>query len=343
MNRWSFIAGVARNLAAAALTLLGLLIVTFVIGRMLPIDPVLAAVGDRAPADVIAKARAEMGLDLPFYRQFWIYAGHAVHGDFGESVLTAQPVLSDIKRVFPATLELATSATLLGVLLGVPLGVAAAVWRGRWPDHLARIFGLIGYSVPVFWLGLMGLLLFYARLGWTGGPGRLDIYHEGLIAPVTDSILIDSLLAGNGAVFADALRHLVLPASILAFFLLAYLSRMTRSFMIDALAREYITTARIKGLSEFRVVWVHAFGNILVPLVTVVALAYGGLLEGSVLTETVFAWPGLGLYITHSLLSADMNAVLGGTLVVGSVFILLNLLAELLYPALDPRLRRTQR
>ena len=340
MSPSSFIANAARSFLAAVLTLLGLLIVTFVVGRMLPIDPVLAAVGDRAPAEVIAKARAEMGLDLPLYRQFWIYTSNTLHGDFGESVLTARPVLSDIERVFPATLELATTATVLGVLLGIPLGVGAAVWRDRWPDHVARVFGLIGYSVPVFWLGLMGLLLFYARLGWTGGPGRLDIYHEGLIPAVTGSILIDSLLAENGAVFTDALRHVVLPASILAFFLLAYLSRMTRSFMIGALAREYITTARIKGVSEFRVVWVHAFGNILVPLTTVIALAYGGLLEGSVLTETVFAWPGLGLYITHSLLSADMNAVLGGTLVVGCVFILLNFLAELLYPVFDPRLRR---
>jgi peptide/nickel transport system permease protein len=164
-----------------------------------------------------------------------------------------------------------------------------------------------------------------------------------VVAPVTGAILIDSLIAGNLEVFENALSHLVLPAAILGLFSLAYLSRMTRSFMIDALARDYITTARIKGLSEARVIWVHAFGNILVPLVTVIALSYGGLLEGSVLTETVFAWPGLGLYITHSLLSADMNAVLGGTFVVGAVFVGLNLIAETLYPAFDPRARRNLR
>jgi len=328
-----------RNLAAAAATLLGLLVVTFVIGRLLPIDPVLAAVGDRASADVIAQARAEMGLDLPLYRQFGIYLAQAVRGDFGQSVLTAQPVIADIARVFPATLELATAAMLIGLLLGVPMGVAGAVWRGRWPDHLVRIVGLVGYSVPIFWLGLMGLLIFYAKLGWVGGPGRIDVYYDGAVPPISGALLIDSLIAGNITVFVNAFRHLVLPASTLGLFSLAYLSRMTRGFMIEQLSGEYITAARIKGLSELRVVWVHAFGNILVPLVTVIALGYGSLLEGSVLTETVFSWPGLGLYITHSLLSADMNAVLGGTLVVGAVFVGLNLFAEMLYPVFDPRAR----
>lgn len=328
-----------RNLAAAAATLLGLLVVTFVIGRLLPIDPVLAVVGDRASAEVIAQTRAEMGLDLPLYRQFGIYVGHALRGDFGQSVLTAQPVLADIARVFPATLELATAAMLLGLLLGLPMGVAGAVWRGRWPDHVVRVVGLIGYSVPIFWLGLIGLLVVYAKLGWVAGPGRLDVYFEGAVPPVTGSLLFDSLIAGNLTVFVNALRHLALPACVLGLYSLAYLSRMTRGFMIDQLTAEYVTAARIKGLSELRVVWVHAFGNILVPLVTVIALGYGSLLEGSVLTETVFSWPGLGLYITHSLLSADMNAVLGGTLVVGAVFVGLNLLAEMLYPVLDPRAR----
>jgi peptide/nickel transport system permease protein len=333
---------VLRNLAAATATLFGLLIVTFAIGRVLPIDPVLAAVGDRAPADVVARVRAEMGLDLPLYRQFFAYAGQVARGDLGQSVLTSHPVVSDIARVFPATLELATAAILIGLLLGVPMGVAGAVWRGRWTDQIIRILGLVGYSVPVFWLGLMALLLFYARLGWVGGPGRIDVYFEGAVPAVTGALVIDSLIAGNLEVFANALRHLILPAAVLGFFSLAYISRMTRGFMIEQLGREYVVAARLKGLSEARVVWIHAFGNILVPLVTVVALGYGALLEGSVLTETVFSWPGLGLYITHSLLSADMNAVLGGTLVVGCVFIALNLVAEMLYPALDPRARRAR-
>lgn len=280
-----------------------------------------------------------MGLHLPLWQQFWLYVKDALSGDFGVSVLTANSVLDDIKRVFPATLELATLGTLIGVALGIPLGVIAAVHQGRWPDQAIRLVGLLGYSVPIFWLGLMGLLLFYARLDWVGGPGRLDIAYEYLVTPVTGLLLVDSLLAGEYAVFRNALSHLVLPAGLLGYFSLAYISRMTRSLMLEQLGQEYIITARVKGLSETRVIWRHALGNVQVPLITVVALSFANLLEGSVLTETVFAWPGLGQYITYSLLNADMNAVLGGTLVVGAVFIGLNLFSDFLYRLLDPRAR----
>jgi peptide/nickel transport system permease protein len=328
-----------RLVLTLAFTFLGLLLVTFLIGRVVPIDPVLAAVGDRAPQDVYEQVKIELGLDKPLWQQFVIYVGQVLRGDFGKSVLTAHPVLADIARVFPATLELATVATLLGVVLGVPMGVAAAVRQGRFVDHAIRLVGLVGYSVPVFWLGLVGLLVFYAKLDWVAGPGRLDVFYDGLVEPVTGVILIDSALAGEWDVFWNALSHLVLPASILGYFSLAYIARMTRSFMIEQLSQEYITTARVKGLSETLVIWRHALGNTAVPLVTVIALSYANLLEGSVLTETVFAWPGLGFYITNSLLNADMNAVLGGTIVVGSVFIGLNLLSDLLYRVLDPRAR----
>jgi len=321
------------------LTFLGLIFVTFMIGRIVPIDPVLAAVGDRASADVYEQMRIEMGLHLPLWQQFFIYVGDVFRGDFGKSVLTAQPVLSDILRVFPATLELSTVAVLIGLVVGIPSGVVAAVYHGRWPDHLVRIIGLVGYSMPVFWLGLLGLLLFYAKLDWVPGPGRLDIFYEDLVPVVTGVILIDAAVAGDWQVWKNALSHLILPASILGYFSLAYISRMTRSLMLDQLSQEYITTARAKGLSEVRVIWLHALGNTAVPLITVVALSYATLLEGSVLTETVFAWPGLGLYITNSLLQADMNAVLGGTIVVGVVFIGLNLLSDVLYRTLDPRAR----
>jgi peptide/nickel transport system permease protein len=329
----------ARLLLSVALTFLGLLLVTFLIGRVVPIDPVLAAVGDRAPAEVYERVRTELGLDRPLPEQFARYLGQVLRGDLGRSVLTANPVLVDIRRRFPATLELATVATLLGVALGVPAGVVAAVWRGRWPDHVIRVLGLVGYSVPVFWLGLMGLLLFYARLGWVAGPGRLDVAYEDLVAPLTGVILVDAALAGEWDVFRSALAHVILPAAILGYFSLAYLSRMTRSFMLAELGKEYVVTARVKGLAEGRVVWRHALGNVLVPLITVVALSYANLLEGSVLTETVFAWPGLGSYITSSLLNADMNAVLGGTIVVGAIFIGLNLASDLLYRLVDPRAR----
>jgi peptide/nickel transport system permease protein len=329
-----------RLLASVALTFFGLLLVTFLIGRVVPIDPVLAAAGDRVTAEVYERVRTELGLDLPLWQQFLRYVEQVLAADLGRSVLTSNPVLVDIARFFPATLELATVAMAFGLLVGIPLGVAAATHQGRWPDHVVRVLGLLGYSIPIFWLGLVGLLLFYARLGWVAGPGRLDVAYDDLVDPVSGLILLDAALAGEWEVFWNALGHLVLPAAVLGWFSLAYLSRMTRSFMIEQLRQEYITTARIKGLSEARVVWRHAFGNIAVPLVTVSALAYANLLEGSVLTETVFAWPGLGRYITNSLLSADMNAVLGGTIVVGAVFIGLNLLSDLLYWALDPRARR---
>jgi peptide/nickel transport system permease protein len=343
MIRTMTLAGTIRPLlglvASVALTLLGLLLVTFLIGRVMPVDPVLAAVGDRAAAAVYEQGRSELGLHLPLWQQFLIYVGNALSGDFGTSVLTANPVLADIRRVFPATLELATVAVLLGILFGVPMGVIAAVHQGRLADHVIRVVGLVGYSVPVFWLGLVGLLVFYAKLDWVAGPGRLDVFYDGLIEPVTGVIMIDSLLAGETEIFWNALDHVILPAAILGYFSLAYIARMTRSLMIEQLGQEYITTARVKGLSEARVVWRHALGNCALPLVTVIALSYASLLEGSVLTETVFAWPGLGFYITSSLQNADMNAVLGGTIVVGTVFIALNLLADLLYRLLDPRAR----
>lgn len=328
-----------RLLASLAATILGLLLVTFLIGRVMPIDPVLAVVGERATRETYDATRAAMGLDDPLVIQFLNYLGEVLRGDLGRSLLTSRPVTEDIARVFPATLELATVATVIGVTLGVPAGVIAAVHQGRWPDHLVRVLGLFGYSMPIFWLGLMGLLVFYGHLGWVAGPGRLDVFFEGVVPTVTGVILVDSLLAGDFEVFANAFSHIILPAAVLGYYSLAYISRMTRSFMLEQLAQEYVTTARVKGLPEWRVVWVHALGNVMVPLITVVALSYATLLEGSVLTEIVFAWPGIGFYITNALLAADMNAVLGGTVVVGMVFIGLNLLSDLLYRQVDPRAR----
>nr|WP_235981658.1 ABC transporter permease [Methylobrevis albus] len=322
-----------------AVTLVGLAAVTFVIGRVVPIDPVLAVVGDRAPQRVYDRVRAEMGLDLPLIEQFWLYLSRILTGDFGRSVLTTNPVLTDIARYFPATLELATLGTLFGTLVGVPLGVLAAVRRDTLLDQLVRVVGLIGYSVPIFWLGLMALLVFYARLDWAPGPGRLDIAYDYIVTPVTGLLLVDSLIAGEPGVFWNALSHAMLPGLVLGYFSLAYISRMTRSFMLHELAQEYIVAARVKGLSETRIIWRHALRNAAVPLVTVIALSYAHLLEGSVLTETVFAWPGLGSYLTNSLQSADMNAVLGATLVIGASFVLLNLLSDIAYRLLDPRTR----
>ena len=336
-GRLTYLVGI--ELGTVAVTFLGLLLVTFLIGRVVPIDPVLAAVGDRAPAEVYERVRVELGLDRPLWEQFWLYLTKVLRADFGNSVLTANPVLTDIRRVFPATLELATLGTLIGVALGIPVGVLAAVNRGRWQDQTVRVLGLFGYSVPVFWLGLMGLLLFYAKLGWVAGPGRGSVAFDDIVQPVTGVLLLDAAMQGEWEAFRDGFRHLILPACLLGYFSLAYVSRMTRSFMLEQLRQEYVTTARVKGMSEARVVWRHALGNAAVPLITVVALSYANLLEGSVLTETVFAWPGLGQYITNALLNADMNAVLGGTIVVGGVFIGLNLLSDILYRLVDPRAR----
>jgi peptide/nickel transport system permease protein len=340
---WPRGAGLWQTALSLVITFLGLLFVTFFIGRIIPIDPVLAILGDRATQAQIEAAREALGLDQPIIVQFLIYIRDVLTGNFGKSLLTARPVIDDIARVVPATLELATTATLLGVIFGIPAGVAAAVNQGRWQDQVIRFVGLLGYSMPVFWLGLIALLIFYGHLGWAAGPGRLDVSYEIIyeldVTRRTGSVLIDATLSGAWDILGNAFRHLALPAIVLGYLSLAYISRMTRSFMLEQLSQEYVTTARVKGVPEWRVIWVHALGNALVPLITVVALSYAYLLEGSVLTETVFAWPGLGLYITNGLFAADMNAVLGGTVVVGFAFIGLNLLSDILYRVVDPRAR----
>jgi len=335
-SKLTSILGVVTSLL---LTFIGLTAITFVIGRMMPADPVLAIVGDRASQEVYDQVYLHLGLDKPVYIQYLRYLEQLVEGDLGTSIMTAQPVLDDIIRFFPATLELATVATLLGIFVGIPMGVLAAVHQGRWPDHIVRVISLIGYSAPIFWLGMVGLLVFYANLGWVAGPGRLDVYYDGIVEPVTGVLMIDAAMSGEWDIFYNALSHLVLPATILGTFALAYIARMTRSFMLDQLSQEYILTARVKGMPERKVIWGHAFRNVLVQLITIIGLTYASLLEGSVLTETVFSWPGIGQYITNSLFNNDMNAVLGGTIVVGACFVGINMLSDLLYRLVDPRIR----
>ncbi len=329
----------AATAASVPITLFGLVLVTFLIGRVMPIDPVLAIVGDRAPADVVAQVRLELGLDEPLYVQFWIYLGKLAHGDLGRSVMTSHTVVDDIIRFFPATMELATAAIIIAALLGIPIGVLAAVKQGSRIDHVIRVITLAGHSLPIFVLALISLLVFYATLEIAPGPGRQNILFDDMVPTITGLLTVDSLIAGEWEVFWDALAHLAQPAGVLAYFSMAYLARMTRAFMLDTLKGEFIITARAKGLSPARVIWKHAFGNIAVRLITILALAYAGLLEGAVITETVFSWPGLGQYLTISLLNADMNAVLGATLVVGVTYLAFNLLADLLYRLLDPRVR----
>ncbi|MDE2334577.1 MAG: ABC transporter permease [Rhodospirillales bacterium] len=305
----------------------------------MPIDPIVAILGDHAPPDVVARVRIELGLNQPLWYQYWIFFRNLIHLDLGRSVMTTHPVLQDIGRYFPATFELATAAMIVATLIGVPLGVLAAVRQGTRTDHIVRIVSLAGSSIPVFMLAMLSLVVFYAALGWLPGTGQVSVVYDGIVPRITGMLVIDAAITSHWNTFYNALLHLVQPALVLAYFSMAYITRMTRGFMLDALRGEYITTARAKGLSASTIIWRHAFGNIWVQLITVLALTYAGLLEGAVVTETVFSWPGLGQYLTNSLLNADMNAVLGATMVIGIIYVFLNLLADVLYRMMDPRVR----
>ncbi|UXN68596.1 ABC transporter permease [Devosia neptuniae] len=316
-----------------------LLLVTFFIGRVLPTDPVGAIVGELADPAAFEAMRQRLGLDLPLYQQFWIYVTSLLRGDMGTAILTGNPVTQDLASAFPATLELATLAVIISTVVGVPLGMAAALYRDSLVDQIARVVSLVGHSIPVFWFGIVGLVIFYAGLSWVGGPGRVDIYLEGLVEPRTGLLLVDSLLAGDMEVFWNAISHIILPACILAYSAMAYITRMTRSFTLEQLNQDYVTAARAKGVSSAGIVIGHILPNISVQLVTILAISYGSLLEGAVVTEIVFSWPGIGQYMTNALMIGDMNAVLASTLIIGLIFMLLNFVADLAYVFLDPRTR----
>lgn len=323
----------------SAMTLLGLLVITFALGRVLPTDPVLRIVGDRASPEQYEQVYKQLRLDRPLAEQFVTYVGEMVRGDFGQSLVTRNPIGEDIVRYFPATFELATVAIFLGIVFGIPIGVLCAQYANRLVDHLGRLVSLIGYSVPVFWLGIVGLLVFYAKLGWVGGPGRLDTAYRYSVPEVTHLMLVDTLLAGDWDAFGNAISHLVLPAGLLGLIALGYIARMTRSFLLWQLRQDYTTVLRVKGLSESAIVWRHALYNAAGPILAIIALTYAYLLEGAVLTETVFSWPGLGMYITDSLFASDVPAVLTATLLVGAIFMLVNIMSEVIQAALDPRSR----
>jgi peptide/nickel transport system permease protein len=328
---------ILRRLVTLMITLLGIMVVTFFISLVVPMDPLASIAGPQAPQETVERLRTLYGFDQPIYVQFGRYMNRLLHGDLGTSFQTGRPVLEDILQYFPATIELATLALIISIIVGIPLGVLSAVRRNSLIDHFSRVLSLIGVSMPVFWLGLVLLLIFYFKLGWFPEPGRLDIM---LIEPqkVTGLLLIDSIFALDWEVFWDALKHMVLPATVLGLYGLAGIARIVRSSMLDVLSQEYIKTARIKGLNEFLVLTRHALRNALVPAVTVIGLTYGGLLEGSVLTETIFAWPGLGRYLATAFLTLDLNAVVGGTMLVALTFSLANLAVDLIYAFLNPRI-----
>ncbi len=322
-----------------ALTLAGLLLVTFSFSALSPVDPALQLVGDHASKATYERARHELGLDEPWPVQFQRYVVRLAHGDLGMSRSTGQPVSDDLKRVFPATFELATLSMLVAALVGVGLGVLAA-WRPSGVlDSVIRILSLVGNSIPVFWLGLLALFLFYARLQWTGGPGRLDDAFEYTIDMPTGLVLVDAWRSGVPGAFLSAMAHLVLPVLVLASNAVGQVTRLTRAAMIGEAGKEYVTLARAKGASEARILLFHILPNVTGVLVTVLALTYASLLEGAVLTETVFAWPGLGRYLTTALFAGDTPAILGGTLLIGCCFVFINRVADLLARTLDPRIR----
>jgi len=335
---WRYI--VTRLVTACAMAVLATLIV-FLISNVVPGDPVLAQLGDVAASDpaTVAQWRAKWGMDLPIWDRYEIFLSGLVRGDLGISIATRRPVLDDIEQYAPATVELATVSFVLSIIVGIPLGIAAAVKRDSWVDSLARAISLLGVSAPTFWLAFIMMAIFYGGLEWAPGPGRLDPMAFPAEGP-TRLLLIDSLWHGDWETFRDAAAHLVLPSIVLAAGALGLITRTTRAAMLESLQQDYIRVSRSKGLRELVIVVRHALPNALIPVVTLGGLAYANLLAGAVMTETVFSWPGLGRYTFRSAAAQDFPAIMGITLVVSATYLLVNLVVDLSYAALDPRVRR---
>lgn len=316
-------------------------LVIFLIANTVPGDPVLAQLGDIAASDkeFLLQYRAKWGLDLPLWERYFIFLKGLVHGDLGISIATHRPVIEDIAAYAPATIELATIGFLLSILVGIPLGILAAVRRDSWIDHTARFISLIGVSSPTFWLAFIMLAVFYGGLQIAPGPGRLD--PIALPPPtITGFFLVDTLVAGDWDAFRDALGHLVLPSIVLAATTLGLVTRTTRASMLECMQQDYVRMARAKGLMERAVVISHVLPNALIPVVTLAGLAYANLLTGAVMTETVFSWPGLGLYTFRSAAALDFPAIMGITIVVAVTYLLINLIIDISYALLDPRVLR---
>lgn len=329
---------IASRLASAAAMVLLATLVIFLLANTVPSDPVLSQLGDLAASNpaTVAAFKHQYGLDLPLWRQFWIFLTGLLHGDLGTSIVSRRPVLDDIRDYAPATIELASIAFALSLLVGLPLGILAAVQRDSWIDHLARFVSLIGVSAPTFWLAFIMLAVFYGQLDWAPGPGRLDPTS---FPPdrITGLLLIDTALRGDWEAFHDVLARLVLPAITLAAATLGLVTRTTRAAMLEALGQDYVRVARAKGLRASLVVLGHALPNAMLPVVTLGGLAYANLLTGAVMTETVFSWPGLGRYTYTSAVSVDFPAIMAITAIVAAVFVLVNLAVDLSYALLDPR------
>ncbi|MCJ8144262.1 ABC transporter permease subunit [Ancylobacter sp. A5.8] len=328
-----------RRVALTVPTFVALMFVTFVAVRLVPGDPIEARTGERGIApERLAQLRHELGLDQPVWQQFLDYAGGLLHGDFGVSIVTKTPVIQEFAILFPATLELSLCALIFAVVFGIPAGVLAAVKRGGAVDHTVMTVALTGYSMPIFWWGLLLIMFMSEYLGLTPVSGRMDLINY-YFEPVTGFMLIDSLLSGQEGAFGSAVAHLILPSIVLGTIPLAVIARMTRSSMLEVLGEDYVRTARAKGLSPLRVVGLHALRNALIPVVTVIGLQTGTLLAGAVLTETIFAWPGVGKWLIESISRRDYPALQGGIMLISGIVILVNLIVDLTYVAINPRIR----
>ena len=328
-----------RRLALTIPTFFGLMFVTFAAIRLVPGDPVETRTGQHAmSAERLEYFRHQLGLDLPVWRQFLDYAWRILHGDFGVSLSTQQKVLTEFFTLFPATLELSFFAILFAVGVGVPLGAVAAIRRGSFLDQALMTLALIGYSMPIFWWGLV--LIMVVSVNWLLLPvsGRIDLLHFD-VAPVTGFMIVDAWLSGAQGAVRDALSHLVLPAIVLGTVPLGFIARMTRSSMLEVLSEDYVRTARAKGLSPLRVVGLHALRNALLPVITAIGLSVSGLMAGAVLTETIFSWPGVGKWLIDSISRRDYPALQGGVLLISATVVLVNMLVDVLYGVADPRIR----
>lgn len=335
MNFWNYL---ARRSVGIVLVLLGVSIITFFIAHVVPGDPAAAALGDRAREEQLQAFRTKHGLDKPLPEQYLIYMQGLVQGDLGESIRSRRPVSQDLLEFFPATLELAFAALVISILIGIPAGIWSAIHRNKWQDNIVRIFSLVGGSLPIFWLGLLMIGLFYSQLGWLPAGGRIDQFTP---PPdrITGMYTIDSLLTGNMVALQSSVHHLLLPAFVLGYFSTAVIARMMRSSMLEVLNQDYLRTARAKGLRERNVIMLHGFRNALIPTITIIGITFGSLLSGAVLTETIFSWPGLGRYATASAIGLDFPAVLGVTIIAAIVYTLSSLFVDLCYAWLDPRIR----
>ncbi|MCS6828004.1 MAG: ABC transporter permease [Caldilinea sp.] len=327
-----------RRLGGLVFVLFGVSIMTFFLAQIVPADPVAAALGSNAREAQIEAYRHQLGLDQPVVVQYVRYMGRLLQGNLGTSIRTRRPVADDLRDFLPATVELTLAAMLVTILVGIPLGVIAALRRNTWIDAAARILALVGGAMPIFYVGLLLLGVFYRQLRWLPGPGRLD---STLQPPTTLTGLytVDALLTGNWTVFTDALAHLVLPAVTLGLYSTAVLLRMTRSSMLEMLGQDFVRTARAKGLSQRLVIGRHVFKNALPPILTILGVIFGSLLSGAVLTETIFNWPGIGRYATTSVTTLDYPAVMGVALVAAVIYPLVNTLVDIGYSVIDPRVR----